>query len=128
MLRVVEETIFHPGHYCIALARSRDALPTDHEVTMYETENGPRSLSTEIETDPQPPVIVDRLWLHAKRPAPTRWATDSCVPSIECEGCVFQIIQFMAEYSEVHEGGFPYHHYPDVIITADASLPMDQEW
>src|SRR5690606_27635307 len=33
----IDETIFHPGHYRIALARTRDALPADPEVSMQET-------------------------------------------------------------------------------------------
>lgn len=125
----VVETIFHPGHYRIALARSRDQLPADPVVTMHDTENGPRSLSAEIDADPQPPVIVDGLWQHTERPeAPQTWTTDIRVPNVDCEDCVIQIIEFMAEHPGVREGGFSYHHCADVNITADASQPLDRGW
>ena len=129
MLRVVvQETIFHPGHFRIALARTRDELPGDPEVTMHDTENGPRSLSAVINENPQPPVLVDGLWPHTERPAPERWVTDVPIPNVDCEGCVIQIIQFMAEHPGVREGGFSYHHCADVNITADASQPITAGW
>src|SRR5690606_35661523 len=65
----IDETIFHPGHYRSALARTRAGLPPDPEVTMQETERGPRSLSAKIEAEPQPPVLLDGLWAHTERPA-----------------------------------------------------------
>jgi len=125
---VVEETIFHPGHYRVALARSRDRLPADPVVTMHETVRGPRSLSAVIASDPQSPVLVDGLWPHTERPVPARWTTDLEIPNIECESCVVQIIQFMAEHPGVREGGFSYHHCADVNITADTSQPITEGW
>jgi hypothetical protein len=125
---VIQETIFHPGHYRIALARTRDELPADPAVMMHDTENGPRSMSAEIEANPQAPVLLDGLWPHTERPAPERWVTEVQVPNIACEGCVIQIIQFMAEHPGVREGGFSYHHCADVNITADSSQPIDDRW
>ena len=123
----IDETIFHPGHYRIALARTRDALPADPEVTMQETERGPRSLSAEIETSPQPPILLDGLWPHTERPtAPHGMYLD--VPNIDCEGCVLQVIQFMANHPGVREGGFSYHHCAVLDITADPEKPVDERW
>jgi hypothetical protein len=128
MLKIaVAETIYHPGHYRIALARSRDALPADPEVTMKETERGPRSESAVIETDPEPPVIVDGLWPHSERDDYT-WETELEIPNLDCEDCVLQIIQFMAEHPGVREGGFSYHHCADLDITADPEKPVDARW
>ena len=47
MLHVkVQETVYHPGHYRIALAvNSRAELPPDPETTTRETERGPRAAS-----------------------------------------------------------------------------------
>jgi hypothetical protein len=123
----IDETIFHPGHYRIALARTRDALPPDPEVTMQETERGPRSLSAKIETDPQPPVLLDGLWPHTERPA-APYGLYLDVPNIDCEGCVLQIIQFMANHPGVREGGFSYHHCAILDITADPEKPIDERW
>jgi hypothetical protein len=123
----VDETIYHPGHYRIALARSRDALPEDPQVTMKETERGPRSASAVIAENPQPPVLVDGLWIHDERPSEI-WETQIEIPNIDCEGCTLQIIQFMAEHPGVREGGFSYHHCADLDITADPEKPLDTRW
>jgi hypothetical protein len=128
MLRIaVAETVYHPGHYRIALARSRDALPADPTVTMHDTERGPRSLSAVIDSNPQPPVLVDGLWPHAER-GDYSWETEIEIPNIDCETCVLQVIQFMAEHPGVREGGFSYHHCADLNISADRSRPKDARW
>ena len=45
----VEETIYHPGHYRVALAVNSPAeLPVDPKATTETTERGPRSLSGEV--------------------------------------------------------------------------------
>jgi hypothetical protein len=128
MLKIAaDETIYHPGHYRIALARSRDALPDDPEATMKDTERGPRSASGKIDPDPQPPVIVDGLWEHYERPSQV-WETEIEIPNIDCETCTLQVIQFMVDHPGVREGGFSYHHCADLSITADPSKPLDTRW
>ena len=123
----IDETIFHPGHYRIALARTREALPVDPEVTMHDTERGPRSLSAKIETDPEPPILLDGLWPHTERPT-APWGMYLDVPNIDCAECVLQIIQFMANHPGVREGGFSYHHCAILNITADPEKPVDERW
>jgi hypothetical protein len=123
----IDETIFHPGHYRIALARTREALPADPEVTMHDTERGPRSLSAKIETNPEPPILVDGFWPHTERPT-APWAMYLEVPNINCEDCWLQIIQFMANHPGVREGGFSYHHCAVLNITADPEKPLDERW
>jgi hypothetical protein len=125
---VVNETIFHPGHYRIALARKRNGLPPDPEVTMKDTERGPRSASAVIRVNPQPPLLVDGLWPHTEKPT-TNWETEITLPNITCEGCTLQVIQFMAEHPGVREGGFSYHHCAVLNITADPEKPLeDARW
>jgi hypothetical protein len=123
----VEETIYHPGHYRIALARTREALPPDPDAVVQQTEKGPRSVSAAIQSNPQPPVLVDGLWPHTERPT-AKWETDIDIPNITCEKCTLQIIQFMANHPGVREGGFSYHHCADLQITADPSIPIDSRW
>ena len=66
----VQETVFHPGHYRIALAvRSRAELPPDPDVATRDTEKGPWSVSAAIQKPERPPVIADGLWAHTERPA-----------------------------------------------------------
>jgi len=125
---VVEETVFHPGHYRIALARKRNLLPADPEVTMHDTDRGPRSLSAKIETNPQPPLLADGLWAHTEKPT-KNWETEVTIPNITCDGCQLQVIEFMAEHPGVRQGGFSYHHCAVLDITADPSKPAeDARW
>ena len=46
---LVQESIFHPGHYRVALARTMAQLPKDPEVTVVQSERGPRSQSAVIQ-------------------------------------------------------------------------------
>lgn len=128
MLRVVvDETVYHPGHYRIALARRPNLLPPDPRVTMKDTEKGPRSASADIETDPEPPVLADGLWPHYERRTGI-WETEIEIPNFDCDGCFLQIIQFMADHPGVREGGFSYHHCAVLNITPDEDLPLDTRW
>lgn len=128
MLRiVVEETVFHPGHYRIALARRPNWLPDDPPVTMKETERGLRSDRAEIQANPEPPLLADGLWEHYERRTGL-WETEIEVPNIDCEGCFLQVIQFMSEHPGFREGGFSYHHCAVLNITADPARPLDERW
>jgi hypothetical protein len=122
-----EETIYHPGHYRIALARTRDGLPPDPEAVVQQTDKGQRSVSAAIAANPQPPVLVDGLWPHTERPT-AKWETEIEIPNITCEKCTLQVIQFMANHPGVKEGGFSYHHCADLQITADPAKPIDKRW
>src|SRR6476646_7964492 len=54
----VMETIYHPGHYRIALAVNSPAeLPVDPKATTEPNERGPRSVSGEIMNPVQAPVL-----------------------------------------------------------------------
>ena len=128
MLRVaIEETIFHPGHWRIALARRINWLPADKEPVMKDTENGPRSDYFIAEENPQPPVLVDGLWENQVRRTGPR-ETEIRLPNIDCEDCFLQVVQFMEEHPGVGDGGFTYHHCAILNIKADPALPMDAGW
>jgi hypothetical protein len=64
----VSESIFHPGHYRVALARTMAQLPKDPEVTVVQTEQGPRSKSAVIQNPPAPPILLDGIFAHTERP------------------------------------------------------------
>jgi hypothetical protein len=124
----VQETVFHPGHYRVALAmRSRAELPADPDVVTRDTEKGAWSVSAAIQKPERPPVIVDGLWAHTERPT-APFETDVDVPNINCEKCTLQIIQFMAEHGRNRDGDFSYHHCADLTITVDRSKPLDARW
>src|SRR5438034_551674 len=64
----VQETIYHPGFYRVALAvNSPTELPADPKATTTQTERGPQSVSGEIMNPVQMPVLADGLFVHHER-------------------------------------------------------------
>ena len=127
----VQETVFHPGHYRVALAvNSRTELPKDPDVTTRESARGPQSVSAVIQNPVRPPLLADGLFPHTTRPSGPLppWEADIDIPNINCEKCTLQIIQFMAEHGLNRDGDFSYHHCADLQITADPSKPLDTRW
>jgi hypothetical protein len=126
----VLETIYHPGHFRVALAvNSRTELPTDPLTVERMTERGPQSVWAAIQSPPQIPVIADGLFQHYTRPAsPQTYEADIQLPNITCPKCTLQVIQFMAEHGYNQPGGYSYHHCADLSITADPSKPIDKGW
>lgn len=126
----IKETIYHPGHYRVALAvLDRNELPADPEAVTREGTRGPISVSGKIDPAPKPPVLADGLFLHRERPEQgSFWETDVKLPNINCDKCTVQIIQFMEEHGLNREGDFTYHHCADLKITANPALPIDKGW
>jgi hypothetical protein len=129
----VQETIFHPGFYRVALAvKSLDELPPDPVAVTRQTDRGPQSVSAAIQSNPQKPVLADGLNLHHARPAQgtqlAPFETDVMLPNINCEKCTLQIVQFMEAHGLNKDGDYTYHHCADIKITADPSKPIDKEW
>jgi hypothetical protein len=123
----IQETIFHPGHYRVALAASRAELPPDPQATTRDSARGPQSVSAPIDKDPKAPVLADGLFVHTAKVA-VPFETDIDIPNINCAKCTLQVIQFMAEHGLNRDGGFYYHHCADLQITADPAKPMDKRW
>ena len=124
------ETIYHPGHYRVALAvNSPTELPPDPVTTTRQGERGPISVSAEIQNPAVPPVLADGLFRHNVRPeAPQMFEADIPIPNINCDKCTLQVIQFMEEHAFNNPGGYSYHHCADIRITADPSKPIDTRW
>jgi hypothetical protein len=124
----VQETIYHPGHYRVALAvNSPTELPADPKATTMDSDRGPRSVSGEIMSPVQPPVLADGLFVHqAKSDAP--FETDVTLPNISCRRCTLQVIQFMEQHAVNNPGMFTYHHCATLQITADPKKPIDAAW
>jgi hypothetical protein len=122
------ETIYHPGHYRVALAvNSPTELPLDAKVETIMTEKGPRSVSAEIMNPVRMPVLADGLFPHTaaiKEPL----EADIQLPNINCKKCTLQVAQFMADHALNNPGGYSYHHCADLAITADPTKPIDKEW
>jgi len=50
------------------------------------------------------------------------------VPNIDCDGCVLQVVQFMAEHGHNKDGDYSYHHCAVLKINANPALPLDKAW
>jgi hypothetical protein len=126
-LKVVE-TIYHPGHYRIALAVNSPAeLPVDPKATTMDSDRGPQSVSAEIQSPIQAPVLADGLFVHtAKVDAP--FETDVTLPNISCRRCTLQVIQFMEKHGVNNPGMFTYHHCAVLQIAANPQKPVDTAW
>lgn len=124
----VQEMVFHPGHYRIALAvNSRKELPEDPSVLTRDTPNGPRSVSAKIDNPVTIPVLADGLWPHTTRPTEPL-ETDVLLPNINCPACILQIVEFMAEHAYNQPGCYSYHHCAVLNITSDPAQPVDSRW
>jgi hypothetical protein len=124
------ETIYHPGHYRVALSvNSRNELPPDPYTVERMGDRGPISVWAAIQSPPQIPVIADGLFQHYTRPAsPQTYEADIQLPNITCPKCTLQVIQFMAEHGYNQPGGYSYHHCADLAITADPAKPLEKGW
>lgn len=130
MLHVkVKETVYHPGHFRIALSvLDRAELPADPEDVTRDGPRGPISVSAKVDPNPKPPVLVDGLWDHHTRVPGQEFETDLKLPNINCAHCSLQVIQFMEEHGINPDGRFTYHHCADLKITANPKLPIDASW
>ena len=125
---MVQEAIFHPGHYRVALARTMAQLPADPKVTVADTGSGPRSQSAEIQNPTVAPVLLDGIFAHTERPA-QNFETEVPIPNINCQNCILQVIEFMAQHPGIAvDGGHSYHHCAVLNITADQQKPIDKRW
>lgn len=135
----IQETIFHAGHYRVALSvNTRNELPPDPYTVERWTDRGLYSVWGQIQSPPQVPVLADGLFPHYNapgEPASARlktpmapWEADIAIPNINCAKCTLQVIQFMADHVYNQPGGYAYHQCADLQITADPSKPIDTRW
>ena len=128
------ETIYHPGHYRVALAvNSPTELPPDPVTKTRPSHRGewdrPWSVAAMIEVPAQPPLLADGLFIHHTREeTPIEFETEIRIPNINCDKCTMQVIQWMAEHAYNNPGGYSYHHCAHLQITADTSQPLDEGW
>ena len=125
----VQETIYHPGHYRIALAvNSPTELPVDPKATTMTDPTGKvMSVSADIMTTAAPPVLVDGLWVHTAK-VTDPWETDVAIPNINCKACTLQVMEFMEQHPVNNPGQFSYHHCAVLHITADPKKAIDAAW
>jgi MYXO-CTERM domain-containing protein len=109
----IDETIYHPGHYRIAIAQNQAGLPPPPTVT------GANCGSAAINANPTMPVVADGVFVHtAAFSAPQ--TTQIQLPSgFTCDNCVMQVVEFMAN----HPVPCFYYHCATVNITTNPVEP-----
>src|SRR6185436_19691353 len=111
----LDETIFHPGHYRVALAvADRSELPPEPPVTPGDTACG----SAPLMDPPVFPVLADGALLHTE-PFTTSQTIQVTLPSdVTCTHCTLQVLEFMTD----HPAPCFYHHCADISIAARDAL------
>ncbi|HEY3667695.1 MAG TPA: SCE4755 family polysaccharide monooxygenase-like protein [Polyangiaceae bacterium] len=124
----LDETVFHPGFYRVALAQnSPSELPADNLVkdklgNVLAPDSTGLSDTAEYQTTPIYPVLADHLFAH-DTPDVSQFQTELPLPNIDCEHCTLQVIEFMSNSNSNLGGGYFYHHCATLKITADPSPP-----
>jgi len=121
----INEVIFHPGHYRIALAKKRSDLPAEPVVTEAGTPCG----SAAIQDPPVFPVLADGVFVHTTAFTAPQTIEVQLPAGFTCPDCTLQVIEFMAQHGLNVPGGCFYHHCADLAIqastAADSQAPSD---
>lgn len=109
----IDETVYHPGHYRIALAvNDPSELPEEPPVTPGTTACG----SAPIDPNPQFPVLADGVFEHQSQLDGPQSIDITLPDDISCTNCTLQIIQFMSNHGLNNPGGCYYHHCATIAI------------
>lgn len=126
----IRETIFHPGHYRVALAlNDRSELPPEPTVTPATSPPSPCG-TVPIMDPPVFPVLADGVLVHTS-PLSGPQTFDVTLPAgMTCTHCTLQIIEFMSQHPLNNPGGCFYHHcadisIQDVVVSPDAGMSID---
>ena len=121
----IDETIFHPGHYRIALAvNDRSELPAEPAVDAGPTYACGTAV---IQSPPVFPVLADNVFPHTSPFAGPQTTTIKLPSNVTCTHCTLQIIEFMSDHGLNNPGGCFYHHCADLAIGVDAGTPAPKD-
>jgi hypothetical protein len=108
----VDEVIFHPGHYRIALAvHDRSELPAEPPVTPGSTPCGSAPVSPA-----QFPILADGVFEHSAPFSGPQSVQITLPAGVTCTHCTLQVIEFMSDHVLNVPGGCFYHHCADLSI------------
>jgi len=111
----INEVIFHPGHYRIALSTTdRSQLPAEPLVEAGVTPCG----SVPIEDPPVFPVLADNVFPHTTAFTTPQTTTVKLPSNVTCTECTLQVIEFMSDHGLNIPGGCFYHHCADISVGA----------
>jgi len=93
----IAETIFHPGHYRVAIATgSANELPQDPIVT---PSGGNLCGTAEIQDPPVFPVLADGALAHTSAFTGPQTLQVTLPDDLVCERCTLQVIEFIGSHS-----------------------------
>ena len=69
-----------------------------------------------------------RLVPHERPDEIQTYENDIRIPNINCDKCILQVIQWMADHAYNNPGGYSYQHCANLAITANPDLPIDTGW
>ncbi|MEO8875875.1 MAG: SCE4755 family polysaccharide monooxygenase-like protein [Polyangiaceae bacterium] len=118
----INEVIFHPGHYRIALAvNDRSELPAEPKVDASASDP---CATTTYEDPPVFPVLADNVFEHVTAFS-TPQTTEITLPAnVTCTHCTLQVIEFMSDHALNVPGGCFYHHCADLSIQSAPVTPQ----
>ena len=109
----VDETIYHPGHYRVALAvNDRGELPPPPAVTAVDSDP---CGSTEIQEPPIFPILADNLLPHTQPFDEPQTFTVTLPTDVTCTRCTLQVMEYMSN----HTMPCFYYHCADISIQGD---------
>jgi MYXO-CTERM domain-containing protein len=106
----INETVFHPGHYRIALSvNDRSELPAEPPVTVGATACG----SVPIQNPVTFPVLADGVFMHTVAFNGPQSIQLKLPANVTCTHCTLQVMEFMSSH------GAPcfYHHCADLSLS-----------
>ena len=114
----IDETIYHPGHYRVALAvNDISELPAEPPVTPNNTDCG----TVPIQDPAVFPVLADGVFLHDTSFAEPQTIEVKLPDDISCDHCTLQVIQFMSNHGLNNPGGCFYHHCATISVQGAAA-------
>ncbi len=106
----IDETIYHPGHYRVALATGDvSELPPSPVVTPTDQDD---CAMTEIMNPPVYPVLADGMLLHDSAFDGPQSFEVTLPEDVSCENCTLQILEFMS----MHGAPCFYYHCATISI------------
>lgn len=114
----IDETIYHPGHYRVALAvNDISELPAEPPVTPNNTDCG----TVPIQDPAVFPVLADGVLLHDTSFAEPQTIEVKLPDDLSCDHCTLQVIQFMSNHGLNNPGGCFYHHCATISVQGAAA-------
>ena len=110
----LNEIVFHPGHYRVALAPTQNDLPSEPAVTATAQD---QCALADVAQSPALPILADNQLVHTSPLSGTQTIPVMLPTNPPCTSCVLQVIEFMSSH------GAPcfYHHCANITIGSGPS-------